>query len=289
MMKNKVLIWFAICAAITVLRVLFFQDGIVVSEQFSAHPFVILLLCVAFGWLKKDVILSQMNKEGMFAEPPYLAVGMFIAAMSLVMPLSSNPVFMLFNIFLLCTGLFMIFFGEAAYLPSLLLFVYGFSVSFPILLNEYFGTQYALITTNIVAHVAALFYPVGFEGQLISIINPQGVRNLLYITAECSGSASLAIFLTVFALMIIDIKPRKNRILPLFLFGIVGTSLQNIFRLIVLVASNYHFGSDVMWQMHDYAGYILFPTWFAFFIYVYLKIGVGTPHTMDAESEYLDK
>jgi exosortase/archaeosortase family protein len=218
-----------------------------------------------------------MNSEGMLDEPSYIIAGVFIVIISLLIPLSSNLAFAIFTIFLLCIGLFMVFFKAAAYLPSLLLFVYGFSISLPKILDEYLGTQYALVTTNIVAHVAALFYPVGFEGQVLSVTNPEGVKDLLYIDAGCSGSASIAIFLTVFALMLLDIKPRNGLIFPLFLFGILGTSVQNILRLVLLIAADYHFGSAVMWQVHDYAGYVLFPAWFAVFIYVYLKVGVGSP------------
>jgi exosortase/archaeosortase family protein len=282
-MKNKLLIWLAISIAISILRIHFSQHNIVVEEPFNAHPFVILMLCIAFGWLKKDAILSQMNEDGMLAEPSYMAAGVFITAMSLMMPLSSNLAFAIFTIFLMCIGLFTVFFGEAAYMPSLLLFVYGFSISFPIILDEYLGTQYALVTTNIVAHVAALFYPVGFEGQVLSVTNPEGVKDLLYIDVGCSGSASIAIFLTVFALMLLDIRPRKSLIFPLFLFGILGTSVQNILRLVLLIAADYHFGSTVMWQVHDYAGYVLFPAWFTIFIYVYLKIGLESPQVAAVE------
>lgn len=282
-MKDKLLVWIAISIAISVIRIHFLQNNIVVEEPFTAHPFVILMLCAVFGWLKKDAILSQMNNEGMLDEPSYMIAGVLITALSLLMPLSSNLAFAIFTILLMCIGLFMVFFGAAAYLPSLLLLVYGFSISFPKILDEYLGTQYALVTTNIVAHIAALFYPVGFEGQVLSVTNPESVKDLLYIDVGCSGSASIAIFLTVFALMLLDMRPRKGLIFPLFLFGILGTSVQNILRLVLLIAADYHFGSAVMWQVHDYAGYVLFPTWFAIFIYVYLKVGVGKPRVANVD------
>lgn len=280
MSMKKNLIWFIISVAIIAggyFGSLYFQNQIFIPYEFSAHPLVILLLCVAVGWLKRDSIQKEMNHQTMLAEPIYISVGLLVIFISLLMPLSTNPVFVLFKFLLTFVGLFFVFFGAAAYLPSLLLFVYGFSVSFPILLNEFFGTQYSLITTSLVAHTTGLFYPVDFNGQTISTISSSGVQSMIYIDAECSGSASLAIFLTVFALMMIDIKPRNDRILPLFLFGIIGTSLQNILRLVVLLATNYHFGSDSMWLMHSYAGYILFPVWFAIFIYVYLKVGIEKP------------
>jgi len=282
-MDKKLFIWFIVSVAIIsggYFGSLYFQNQIFIPYEFSAHPLVILLLCVAVGWLKRDSIQKEMNHQTMLAEPIYISVGLLVIFISLLMPLSTNPVFVLFKVLLTFVGLFFVFFGAAAYLPSLLLFVYGFSVSFPILLNEFFGIQYSLITTSLVARAAGLFYPVDFNGQTISTISSSGVQSMIYIDAECSGSASLAIFLTVFALMMIDIKPRNDRILPLFFFGIIGTSLQNILRLVVLLATNYHFGSNAMWLMHSYAGYILFPVWFAIFIYVYLKVGIEKPQTI---------
>jgi len=119
--------------------------------------------------------------------------------------------------------------------------------------------------------VAGLICPVGNEGQLISIVNSEGIRMLFFIDAGSSGSASLVISLTVFALMLIDIRLPSKYILPLFLFGIIGTSVQNILRLVLLLAANCHLGMEATWQVHDYAGYVLFPIWFSIFIYVYLK------------------
>nr|WP_245546374.1 exosortase/archaeosortase family protein [Methanomethylovorans hollandica] len=270
--------WLAISIVISIIKIFFSQRNSVVEEPFTAHHFVILMLCITFGWLKKDAILSQMNNEGMLAEQSYVVAGVFIAVISLLMPLSSNLAFVVFTVFLIFTGMFMVFFGAAAYLPSLLVFVYGFSVSFPKIFDGAIGTQYALITTKIVAYFSSLVYPVGFEGQLLYLTDAAGSSSLVFIDVGCSGSASLAIFLTVFALMLIDVRPRNDRILPLFLFGILGTSVQNIFRLLLLVATNYHFGSVAMWKMHDNAGYVLFPVWFMIFIYVYLK-AAGKQHT----------
>ncbi len=281
-MKNKILIWLATSIAITILRFFFQESGFTTSEQ-GQHPFIILMLCIAFGWLKKDVISEQMHKEGILAEPLYVAAGVFITVVALLMPLSGEPGFILFNSILLFTGMFMVFFGAAGHLPSLLVFVYGFSVSFPKIFAGAIGTQYALITTSIVAYIASMVYPLSFEGQWINLTDAAGSVSSVFIDIGCSGSVSLAIFLTVFALMLIDARPRKDRILPLFLFGILGTSVQNILRLVLLVATNYHFGSVAMRKMHDYAGYVLFPVWLIIFIYVYLKAGAGKQQTADTD------
>ena len=284
MRSKKMLLWVAISIAIILAssKAFFIQSSTHVANDFTAHPLVILMMCSVFGWLKRDAILQQIDDESLFAESAYLVAGAVILIVSIMMPMSANLAFVLFKILLALIGVSFLFYGVAVYLPSLLVFVYGFSVSFPILLDDFLGTQYALITTRLTAFVADLVYPVAYEGQLISIINSEGVKNVAYIDAGCSGSASIAIFFTIFALMMIDIKPPLKYILPLFLFGIVGTSLQNILRLFVLLSTNYHLGSDAMWQMHAYAGYILFPIWFAIFVYVYLKMSVGVHQVTSA-------
>lgn len=284
MISKKILPWFAISIAIMLagFKAFFVQSSTHVANDFTAYPFVILMMCSVFGWLKRDAILQQIDNESLFADSAYVIAGAVIIIMSLAMPVSNNLAFVLFKILLTLVGVSFLFFGVAAYLPSLLVFVYGFSVSFPMLLDDFLGTQYALVTTRLTAFVAGLVYPVGYEGQLISVINSEGIKYVVYIDAGCSGSASIAIFFTIFALMMIDIKPPLKYILPLFVFGIVGTSLQNILRLFVLLSTNYHLGSDAMWQMHAYAGYILFPIWFAIFVYVYLKMSVGAHQVTSA-------
>jgi exosortase/archaeosortase family protein len=274
-MNRKTVLWFAASITLISLKFLLTKDYALTPSIFGAHPFVVFGLCLAFGWMKRDSIFSHINDQKILADPAYLAVGVLITAIFLIIPLFTDPAFALFNVILLLTGVSLIFFGAAAYLPSLLVFVYGFSISFPVILDKLAGTQYALLTTRVTAGVAGLIYPVGYEGQLISIIDSGGIRNLFFIDAGCSGSASLAIFLTVFALMLIDIRPPSRYILPLFLFGIIGTSVQNILRLVLLLAANYHLGMEATWQVHDYAGYVLFPIWFSIFIYVYLKAGAG--------------
>ena len=277
MICKKTLAWFVVSLAVLgfgIFTALWLNSSTHMSYDGSAHPLVILGLCLVFGWLKRDAVLQHIESDGYFADSFYLVVGVLITVVSVVMPLSTNMAFVLFKILLTFVGVSFVFFGVAAHLPSLLVFVYGFSISVPILLDEFFGTWYALVTTRLTAGFAGLVYPLDYEGQLISLVNSEGVKSMVYIDSGCSGSASIAIFLTIFALMMIDIKPQSKYILPLFLFGMIGTSFQNILRLVVLLSANYHFGSDAMWQMHAYAGYFLFPVWFVIFVYVYLKIGV---------------
>jgi exosortase/archaeosortase family protein len=91
------------------------------------------------------------------------------------------------------------------------------------------------------------------------------------VDTRCAGSDSLAIFLAVFGLMLIDRKPQNKVLIGLFIFGLIGTYLQNFARLLLLFAAGYYYGADALWAVHDYAGYILFPVWFLGFSLIYLK------------------
>lgn len=240
MIKNKIVIWLALSISVTFLRFFHQLREITTSGYLTADPFIIIMLCVVFGWLKRDSILGQMHKEGILAEPIYVAAGVFITVLALLMPLSDEISFMLFNIILLFTGIFMAFFGSAVYLPSQLVFVYAFSVSLPKILVETFGIQYAVITTGITTYVASLIYPVLCDGTLIRLCDTSFSNSSIFIDAGGSID-SLAIFLTVFTLMLIDINPKIDRMLLLFIFGILGTTVQQILQLILLIDTHYHF------------------------------------------------
>lgn len=281
MMKNKIMIWLALSISIAFLRFFHQLRGITTSGQLAVDSFIIIMLCVVFGWLKRDAILGQMHKESILAEPIYVAAGVFITVLALLMPLSDEISFMLFNVILLFTGIFMAFFGSAVYLPSQLVFVYALSVSLPKILVETFGIQYAVITTGITTYVASQVYPVICEGTLISLCDTSFSSSSVFIDAGVSGINSLAIFLTVFALMLIDINPKIDVILLLFIFGILGTTVQHIFQLILLIDTHYHFGTSAMWTMDKYVGSVFLLVWLLIFIYVYLKMTARNRQVVD--------
>lgn len=278
-MDKKLLLWFVASSLISSISLLYnihISDPNLPSYEIAGHPLVILMLCFVFGWTKKDKVLEQMSHNVLPADPTYRYIGLLICVIALFLPLSYNLAFVIFKVLLIFIGVFIIFYGAAASLPAILVFVYGFSISFPIVLDALAGDAFALLTTRIVSGVAGLFFSVGYEGQVLHVLNIEGNRNYYYIDAGCSGSASLAIFLTVFALMLIDIRPPSKYLFPLFLFGLAGTSFQNVLRLVFLLAVSYFYGSSATWTMHEYAGYIIFPVWFAIFVYVYLKTVVHT-------------
>ena len=104
---------------------------------------------------------------------------------------------------------------------------------------------------------------------MINYFSQNGREISLLVDAACSGSGSMSIFIALFALISLDIKLPKKGLLYLFIFGILGTTFQNVVRIAVIVFSGFYFGPQGVVAAHNYAGYVLFPLWFIAFVYIY--------------------
>jgi exosortase/archaeosortase family protein len=186
------------------------------------------------------------------------------------MPKGLGPAAVVFEMLLAFLGLFIIFFGGAALYPGILLGIFGFSVGFPIVLSRYLEMQYSLATVWIVSGALKI---AGFEfitqGQMINYFSSNGREISLLVDSACSGSGSMSIFIALFALMTLDVKLPRKEAAYMFVFGVVGTTLQNVARIAVIVFSGFYFGSTGVVTSHNYAGYVLFPLWFLIFVYIY--------------------
>ncbi len=228
------------------------------------YPWAILFLCVFFLFAKRRELSPARNSI-------YFSIsGIIIYILSYFMP-AAAPEFEIFRLLLALTALAFIFFGEAASLPALLLCIFGFGITFPKLVDAYAGMAYPQFSTRIAYSIGSLFIPVTLGDTAISMITLSGERLIMIINAACSGSASMSVFLVIFMLMSLDLPlPRRKWALLLF-FGIIGTSVQNILRLVLLMLAGYYFGPSAVESGESFAGYILFPAWYALFAYVYLK------------------
>ena len=277
---QKFVVWLVLCLFISTLffKELWTNTGTLLSfdyiQSHGAYQWFVLLLCFLWIWMKRVEIRRGMQTRG---SPFFIAVGLIMLVVSLTASLHYLPSpdyeFIVFLMLLACLGLFAIFFGEACLIPSALLGIYCFALVFPLLISRYVGTQYSLVTVLIVVSILAAFgYPITSQGQLIHIHSPtNGIDIFAFIDAACSGSVSLGVFIAIFALMMIDIMLPAKKAASLFIFGVIGTSVQNILRLVVLILAGYYYGSEALWTAHIYAGYAIFPIWYAFFAYVYLR------------------
>ena len=129
--------------------------------------------------------------------------------------------------------------------------------------------------------LTSLGYVFETEGQWIHFTSFTGEPISVSITSACAGPVTMGVFLAIFALMMLDIPLRPGKAGYMFLFGVVGTWLQSIIRLIIIMLVAYHFGEDAMWTTHSWSIYILFPLWYLFYAYVYFR-QVGRGHRIKA-------
>jgi exosortase/archaeosortase family protein len=79
------------------------------------------------------------------------------------------------------------------------------------------------------------------------------------------------VFVVIFTLMMLDLPLPWQQAIPVFLFGVVGTWLQNVIRIIIILGCGYFFGSDALWAAHFWTIYVLFPLWYLLFALVYFR------------------
>jgi len=228
------------------------------------YPWAILFLCAFFLFAKRKELSPVTNSVN------FTISGMIIYLIAFFIP-AHAPEFEIFRLLLAVTGLAFIFFGEAASLPALLLCIFGFGISFPKLVDAYVGMAYAQFSTKIAYSIGSIFIPATQGDTIISMITLSGERLLMIINEACAGSASMSVFLVIFMLMSLDLPLPGRKWAFLLFFGIIGTFLQNIARLVLLMFVGYYLGPSAIESGESFAGYIIFPLWYAIFAFVYLK------------------
>jgi len=284
---GKLVLWLVLSLA---LSLVFFREfwaslGTMLSPDwiFSEHhaaPWGVLGLCGIWLWLKRRDIRADTkfkNKNSKFNFALYtlnFTLGVGLIAAAVLMPSSRD--FMVFQVLLASLGVFIILFGRAAKLPSLLLVIYGFAISFPLLIGRFAELPYATGAIKpVMWFLTGVGYPLQSAGQLVQFTSSGGESILVAITAACAGPATMAVFIALFALMTLDTPLPPKKAVGIFLFGAVGTWLQSIIRLIILMVVGYHLGESAMWTAHFWTIYILFPAWYLLFAYIYFRQSGG--------------
>jgi exosortase/archaeosortase family protein len=267
-----------IAASIFLSAVLLFMRGGVLGklssdyiEATGVYPYAVLGLSLLLLYSKREILLSSVVEGSSII---HSLIGGLLVLTSLLMPVG-NPAVLVFAVLLLWLGTFTALVGRAGLIPLAILGIYGFALVFPSFI-VWLGSSFPLFTTIVLVSLLGPVLPISNSGQSIHFFDALGGRQSYFIDAGCSGSAALTVFLSVFFLMLLDRPIPRGRIGGLLLFGLAGTYVQNILRLVALVFAGYWFGADALWTTHTYIGYILFPLWFGVFAHVYLRqIGEG--------------
>ncbi len=243
-------------------------------KQNGFYIWAVLGLCVVWGYMKRKEILDAARTG---TDSRWVLAGTILAGASLGL-LYYSATFVealpltLFAIAFVVVAQFTLFFGKASKIPLMLLGVFGIAVVFPALLESAVAAPFPRATAVLCVSTLQLArVPVTLNGVTVTLNSLMGYNIVVNVDTRCAGSDSLAIFLAIFALMLIDRRPGNKAVLGLFIFGVVGAYLQNFVRLLALFTAGYYYGANALWAVHDYASYILFPVWFLGFAVVYLK------------------
>ena len=243
-------------------------------KQNGFYIWAVLALCIVWVYVKRTEILdaahvgtdSQWVLVGITLVGGSLGVLYYAAAFAESLPLT------LFAIAFVVVAQFSLLFGKASKIPLMLLGVLGIAVAFPALLESALAAPFPRATAVLCVSTLQLArVPITLNGVTVTLNSLMGYNIVVNVDTRCAGSDSLAIFLAIFALMLIDRKPGNKAVLGLFIFGVVGTYLQNFVRLLALFTAGYYYGANALWAVHDYASYILFPVWFLAFAVIYMR------------------
>ncbi len=256
--------------------------------QNHVAPWGVLGLCGIWLWLKRKNIWREMSLNSCHPERGkgsqeilrslcslrMTLLGLALVVGAILMPPSRD--YLVFQVLLASLGIFVIFFVRGARIPSVLLTIYGFAISFPLIIQRFAELPYSMGAIKPLMWIlAGLGYPLQNQGQLVHFTSLSGETISTSITIGCAGPATMGVFIAIFALMMLDIPLPPRKAAWLFLFGVVGTWVQSLIRLIIIILVGYHLGEAAMWTSHSWTIYILFPLWYLFFAYIYFQQAGG--------------
>lgn len=278
--RGKLLLWLGVSLAISFL---FFSRHWAslaamlspnwILGQHHAAPWGVLTLCSIWLYLKRKEIGRGMNLRAKFnfafcSLNFMLGVGLVVGA--ILIPFSLD--YLVFKLLLVWLGTFVIFFGRAARIPSILLGIYALAISFPLMVARFAEQAYSRTAiVPLMGLLTTLGYPVDSQGQWVHLVTASGEPITVAVTSACAGPVTMGVFMAIFALMMLDIPLPPRKAVGLFLFGAAGTWAQNLLRLVILMLLGYYRGEDAMWTAHFWSIYILFPLWYLLFVYIYFR------------------
>lgn len=280
-MKTRFLIWAVGCI---VVATLFFGElwpkllewlspaGL---QRYGVFHWGVLGLCTVLLWLKRKDILSKMQTSKI--SPVLIVVGLCLLIFSILIPWQDRS--FVFPVILGWLGIFIAIFSRAYLLPTILVAIYGFSLIFPIIALKWLGEPLATLVIGTVTFITDMLgLPIIRQGLRLQFVSANGDTISVAVPPGCGGYETIGVFIALFSLMMLDIRLPWKKALCVFIFGLIGTWLQNVLRIVVAVTAGYYFGLELLNKMHYNLAYVVFPLWYALFVYVYFRVA-GRIHT----------
>lgn len=235
--------------------------------EHNAAPWGVLGLCVIWLWLKRRQIVAEVETR---LRPAFVLLGLVMIVLAIIIPESEH--FIVFSVLLATTGIYAVLMGKGVRIPAILLGIYGFVVAFPRFVEQYVEIPYAMTAIKPLLGILTLFgYEYDSQVQWLHFTSASGEPVSVAITAACAGPTTMAVFLAIFALMMLDMPLPPKKAAWLLAFGVVGTWIQSIIRLVFLLVVGYQWGRDALFTAHSWSIYILFPLWYLLFVYIYFR------------------
>jgi len=266
--------WFVISLAISLVfcREFWTSLGTMLSADwiFGEHhaaPWGMLGLCGIVLWLKRRKLWQEMKpRTNLF----FVLPGVALVAGAIFIP--STQDFLVFQVLLASLGVFVILFGRAAKIPTVLLGIYGFVISFPLTVDRFAKLPYTMsVIKPLMWTIERLGHTIESQGQWIHFTSYTGESISALVTTACAGPVTMALFLAIFTLMMFDMPLPPKKAGWLLLLGVAGTWVQSVVRLTIVLLIGYYWGEEAIWTAHFWTIYIMFPLWYLLFAYIYFK------------------
>jgi len=210
--------------------------------------------------------------------------------------LASRPVARLVGIFLILTPLSFISYAESSVVLSTVMVAvlwYGVFVALnpstwkmllpyasmcvvaalsPGLVESFAGGALADVTSFLTRRILdATGVPILWEGTALEFLSQNGSTIRLTIAPSCSGITYITTFLLLCGLMSLDLRKDASSAMKLAFAGTVALILLNALRLAILIWIGYAAGSEALWSVHNWLGYVIFSGFYAVAAGAYLK------------------
>jgi exosortase/archaeosortase family protein len=246
---------------------LLLKVGEVVNGVFDtsvpAFPLAGMLFVVMFIGLRRDEFfrsLGQGGWDGFVAVPgAAMAVLPYIALMLSGSSLSTSYSFAAIALTTSWVGVMTLL------RPATLRFLWPYLLAYLLaigsvgMLTTVFGDPLATVVASVTRTITWLLrIPVSWTSVYISFSASGGSPVSLYISQECSGMASVAVFLLLIALMHLDIRPTLMTSVFFALGGSLLFILLNSLRVVILIVAGIYYSQALLWNLHGWVGYVFY-------------------------------
>ncbi len=113
--------------------------------------------------------------------------------------------------------------------------------------------------------------PVHWSSVNIAFNAAGGSPVSLYISQECSGIASVSVFLLLIGLMHIDLRSDARTTVSIAVWGAALFIFLNALRVVVIIAGGLYGGVGLLWNLHGWVGYALYVGGYSLVLLAYSR------------------